>query len=309
MSAFVSGMRGAFLYLSKQPKLRKYVETSSDTSLLTSRFVAGMKLADGLNVVRELDQRGIRASLDHLGENVQTEAEAFRARDQYLAALREITSQRLPATISVKVTSLGLDISDELCRENVDTLVRAAQEGGTAVEFDMEDSSYTDRTLSLTTDMHRKYGAVRAVVQAYLYRTEADVQRLIEEGVSVRLCKGAYREPASAAWQHKEQVDRNYVRLMELLLDRGSYPAIATHDDAITGHCIQYVRSRGIKPERFEFEMLYGVRRKLQEQVLRRQFRLRLYVPYGEAWYPYFMRRLAERPANVMFLARSLASD
>lgn len=309
MSAFVSGIRGAFLYLSKQPNLRQFVETSPEARALTSRFVAGLMLEDGLRVVRNLDKRGFLSSLDHLGENVTSQAEALAAKDDYLAAVRQLATEHLPTTISMKLTSLGLDVSQDLCFANTDQLVRTARELGTAVECDMEDSTYTERTVAIVSEMHRRYSAVRAVLQAYLYRTEADVNEMNRLGVPVRLCKGAYREPASVAWPHKEDVDRNYVKLMKLLLDQGIYPAIATHDEAIVGECIHYVRTQRIPPDRFEFEMLYGVRRKLQEQVLARGFRIRLYVPYGSAWYPYFMRRLAERPANVLFLAKSLASD
>jgi proline dehydrogenase len=173
----------------------------------------------------------------------------------------------------------------------------------------MEDSSYTQRTLDIVRDLHSSGGPVRAVIQAYLYRTEADIEDMCARGIPVRLCKGAYREPASVAFPLKTDVDRNYVKLMRVLLERGAYPAIATHDEAIVGQCLEFVKARGIRPERFEFQMLYGVRRALQRQVVARGYRLRLYVPYGEAWYPYFMRRLAERPANVMFLAKSLVAD
>lgn len=309
MSAFVSGMRGAFLYLSRQPNLRRFLETSPEARTLTSRFIAGLTLEDGMRVVRELDARGVMTSLDHLGENVTTEAEALDAKDQYVAALRRIADAKLPATISMKLTSLGLDVSEELCRANTDELVRTARDLGTAVECDMEDSRYTERSVAILSEMHRKYAAVRAVLQAYLYRTEADVAGLNARAVPIRLCKGAYREPPDVAFPDKEDVDRNYVKLMKLLLERGTYPAIATHDERIVGQCIEHVRTHNIQPQRFEFQMLYGVRRKLQRQIVARGFRLRLYVPYGSAWYPYFMRRLAERPANVLFLAKSLAQD
>lgn len=302
-------MRGAFLYLSRQPNVRRFLETSREARALTSRFIAGLTLEDGLRVARELDARGVMTSLDHLGENVTTEAEAIDAKQQYLTALHRIADARLPATISMKLTSLGLDVSEELGHANTDELVRTARDLGTAVECDMEDSSYTDRTLAIVREMHDKYVSVRAVLQAYLYRTEADVADLNARGVPIRLCKGAYLEPPTIAWPQKQDVDRNYLKLMKVLLDQGTYPAIATHDENIMNQCIEHVRSRNIPRERFEFQMLYGVRRKLQRQIVARGFRLRLYVPYGSAWYPYFMRRLAERPANVLFLAKSLAQD
>ncbi|MDZ4798285.1 MAG: proline dehydrogenase family protein [Bryobacteraceae bacterium] len=309
MSAFISGMRGAFLYLSRQQNVRRFMETSPQAQGLTSRFIAGLHLEDGLRVAKELQARGVMTSLDHLGENVRTEAEAVAAKRQYLAALDRIAAAALSATVSMKVTSLGLDVSEELCRANTDELMSRAQSTGSRVECDMEDSGYTDRTLALVHEMHSKYASTRAVIQAYLYRSEADIEELNRRGIPVRLCKGAYREPAAVAWPDKVDVDRNYVKLMNAVLERGSYPAIATHDEAIVGQCFEFVRTRGIGPERFEFQMLYGVRRKLQQQIVARGFRLRLYVPYGDAWYPYFMRRLAERPANVLFLARSLTGD
>ncbi|MBC7927771.1 MAG: proline dehydrogenase family protein [Bryobacteraceae bacterium] len=285
------------------------METSPDARRLTSRFIAGLRLEDALQVTRAIQSRGMLTSLDYLGENVTSEAEALGARREYLAALQSIAKGALPATVSMKVTSLGLDLSEDLCQKSTDELVRTARDIGSVVECDMEDSSYTDRTLAVVRDMHAQYGSVRAVIQAYLYRSEADVEDLSARAIPVRLCKGAYREPVSAAWADKSDVDRNYVKLMNILLGHGSYPAIATHDEALVGQCIEYVRRHKIAPERFEFQMLYGVRRKLQQQIVSRGFRLRLYVPYGTAWYPYFMRRLAERPANVLFLAKSLAED
>jgi len=310
VSAFVSGMRGAFLYLSRQRTLRRYMETSGQAQRLTSRFVAGLELEDGLEVAGQLRSRGIYSSLDHLGENVSTEAEAASGRDAYLGALDAIAAAGLPSTVSVKVTSLGLDISPELCMANTEAIVRKAAMTGSLVECDMEDSSYTDRTLDIVHEMQRRYpGRVRAVIQAYLYRSEGDIDDLNARQIPVRLCKGAYREPAAVAWQEKHEVDASYVKLMKKLLDHGEYPAIASHDDAILREALAHVSSRRIDPDAFEFQMLYGVRRKLQRQVVAKGFRLRLYVPYGQAWYPYFMRRLAERPANVLFVARSLVGD
>lgn len=285
------------------------METSPQAQKLTSRFIAGLTLEDGIRVIREVQARGATTSIDHLGENVRTAAEACAARDAYLEALRRIAELQLPATISMKLTSVGLDISQDLCRENSEAIVRLARDTGTRVEFDMEDSGYVDRTLRLIRGLHEQFGSVRAVIQAYLYRSEADVEDLSRRGIPVRLCKGAYSEPPEVAWPNKSDVDRNYVKLMQILFDRGAYPAIATHDDAIVGQAYEYIRQNNIRPERFEFQMLYGVRRGVQQQVLQRGYRLRLYVPYGTAWYPYFMRRLAERPANVMFIARSIVKD
>ncbi len=303
-------MRGAFLYLSRQRNLRRFMETSSQAQRLTSRFVAGLELEDGLEVAGQLRSRGIYSSLDHLGENVSTSAEAASGRDAYLGALDAIAAAGLPSTVSVKVTSLGLDISPELCLANTDAIVRKAAMTGSLVECDMEDSSYTDRTLDIVSEMQRRYpGRVRSVIQAYLYRSEGDINDMNALRIPVRLCKGAYREPASVAWQEKHEVDASYVKLMKKLLDYGEYPAIASHDDAILREALAHVNARRIDPDAFEFQMLYGVRRKLQQQVVAKGYRLRLYVPYGQAWYPYFMRRLAERPANVLFVARSVVGD
>ena len=305
MSAFIPAFRGAFLYLSRQKQLRQWMETSSLARQLTARFIAGLRLEDAIRVATELQRRGMGSSLDYLGENVTNLEAAAQARDAYLAAIR--TVYPLQATVSMKITALGLDISEEACRSNTDALVRLACDTGSRVEFDMEDSSYTDRNLRLVHEMHERHGGgVRAVIQAYLYRSESDIHSLCDHGIPVRLCKGAYREPPSVAYPQKADVDANYVRLMKLLFERGKFPAIATHDDAMIGQTLQYVRERRIRSDAFEFQMLYGVRRDLQESIATQGYQLRLYVPYGEAWYPYFMRRLAERPANVLFIARSM---
>ena len=281
------------------------METSSVAQSLTSRFVAGLQLEDAVRVASELQRSGVLSSLDYLGENVRRIEEAAEARDAYLAAIR--TVYPLQGTVSMKITALGLDISEEVCRANVDTLVRLACDTGTRVEMDMEDSSYTDRNLKLVHEMQSRHGGgVRAVIQAYLYRSEEDIRLLCDRQVPIRLCKGAYKEPASVAFPKKDDVDANYVKLMQILFDHGTYPAIATHDEAMLDAVLKYVRERGVRADAFEFQMLFGVRRDLQARVVKEGYRLRLYVPYGAAWYPYFMRRLAERPANVWFVAKSL---
>jgi proline dehydrogenase len=306
VSAFIPLARGAFLYLSRQPRLRKWIETSPAARRFTSRFIAGMTLEDALRAARGLKAISTSASLDHLGENVTTIEEANAARDAYLAALDQIAAEKLGATVSMKVTSLGLDIDERVCFENTGAVVQRARDTGTRVEFDMEDTGYTDRNLRLVHAMHERYGSVRAVIQAYLYRSEKDIELLCERGVPVRLCKGAYREPATVAWPDKGDVDANYVKLMRILFDKGAYPAIATHDRAMIGEAISYAKKRVIRPGQFEFQMLYGVARSLQRRVVEQGYRLRVYVPYGKAWYPYFMRRLAERPANVWFVAKNV---
>lgn len=304
MSAHIPTLRGAFLLLSRQRQLRGWLETSRFARPLTTRFIAGLTLEDAVRVATELQRAGMLASLDYLGENVKTLDEAAQARDAYLAALRTVSP--LHATVSMKQTALGLDISEEACLANCESLVRFACDTGTRVEMDMEDSSYTDRNLKIVHEMQQRHpGGVRAVIQAYLYRSEADIRGLCDAGIPVRLCKGAYKEPESVAFPDKDDVDANYVKLMKLLFDRGTHPGIATHDDAMIAETLRYVQERHIRPDQFEFQMLLGVRRDLQKSIVREGYRLRLYVPYGAAWYPYFMRRLAERPANVLFLARN----
>ncbi len=282
------------------------METSGTSRKLTSRFVAGLTLDDAIRVARDLRTQGLYTTLDHLGENVTGLAEAQATRDAYLTALSRLAGEHLGATVSMKVTSLGLDLSDEACRENTESLVSKAKQTGSLVEMDMESNEYTDRTLDLVRQMHQRYQCVRAVIQAYLLRTEKDIADLCELGVPVRLCKGAYQEPPNLAFREKADVDRNYIKQMKVLLDRGNYPALATHDEKIIQEILRYVKEQKYTAERFEFQMLYGVRRDLQKKLATAGYRVRIYVPYGDAWYPYFMRRLAERPANVMFLVRNL---
>jgi proline dehydrogenase len=283
------------------------MENSPLSRKLTARFIAGSTLADGIRVLEQLASERISGTLDFLGENVTSLTEAARSKDCYLAALSEIERAGLPATVSIKLTQFGLDFSEDACRNNVAALVQRASEMNSRVEIDMESSEYTDRTLELVTRLQDQFGGyVRAVIQAYLYRSEADIRALSARNVPVRLCKGAYREPPNVAFPQRSEVDQNYVRLMKLLLDQGAYPAIASHDERIIREALRHIREQKIGPDRFEFQMLYGIRRDLQRELVAQGFQLRLYVPYGDAWYPYFMRRLAERPANLLFLAKNL---
>jgi proline dehydrogenase len=300
-------LRRSFLYLSQQSWLRHWMEHSSVSRKFTSRFIAGRRLDEAIQVMTTLRRENMDASLDFLGENVTSLEEAAASRDSYLGTLEAIRASRLPATVSVKLTQLGLDFSSEACRDNVSQLVKQAAAMKTRVEIDMESSEYTDRTLDIICALFERFpGSVRAVIQAYLYRSEADIRRLNTLGIPVRLCKGAYRESAKVAFPLKSEVDRNYVKLMRLLLEEGADPAIASHDERIVRDARLYISERKIPPSRFEFQMLYGIRRDLQKWLISEGFRVRLYVPYGDAWYPYFMRRLAERPANVLFIARNL---
>lgn len=299
-------MRAILLFLSRRKSLRKWLETSPVARRLASRFVAGDTLDDALEAGRCINSEGISLTLDHLGENVTSLGEAEASRDVYLQALEEIARSGIQCNVSLKLTQFGIGVSEQACRANVEQLVRRAKEVNNFVRVDMESSDYTERTLQLVRDLHSRYGAVGAVIQAYLYRSEKDVEMLCRQGIRVRLCKGAYLEPPEVAFRRKSDVDRNFVHLMKLLLAAGTYPAIATHDPKMIEETKNFARGRDIAPDSFEFQMLYGIRRDLQRRLVAEGYRLRLYVPFGKAWYPYFMRRLAERPANLIFLARNL---
>jgi len=297
-------VRSLFLFLSRQRHLRGWVENSRLAQRLSSRFVAGMTLKEALAVGRRINSEGITLTLDHLGESVTSLDEAAQARDVYISTLSAIHENGIRGNVSLKLTQFGLDLSQPECRANVAQLVERAHALSSFIRIDMESSEYTDRTLQIVEDLHTQYGCVGTVIQAYLRRSRADIQRLCARGIRVRLCKGAYLEPAEVAFPNKADVDRNYVELMQLLLDQGHYPAIATHDEKIIEQTKAYVAKRRIASDCFEFQMLYGIRRDLQRKLVAQGYRLRLYVPFGKAWYPYLMRRLAERPANVFFIAR-----
>ena len=297
-------MRSIFLFLSRQRHLRRWVETSRLAQRLSARFVAGPTLDDALRVGRRINNEGIVLTLDHLGESVTSLGEAAQARDVYLRALTAIHEHGVRGNVSLKLTQFGLDLSADACRANVAQLVERAASLTGFVRIDMESSEYTDRTLGLVEDLYAQYGSVGTVIQAYLYRSRKDIERLCARRIRVRLCKGAYLEPASVAFARKADVDRNYLDLTRLLLDQSDQPAIATHDERIIDQTKAYAARKGIGRDRFEFQMLYGIRRDLQRRLVAEGYRLRLYVPFGKAWYPYLMRRLAERPANLFFLAR-----
>jgi proline dehydrogenase len=282
------------------------METSSLARRLATRFVAGETLDQALGVGRDLNSENISITLDHLGESVTSLEEAAEARDVYLGAMTAIQQTGIRGNVSLKLTQFGLDLSAGDCRANVEQLVSQAAAWNSFVRVDMESSAYTDRTLDLVRDLHARHKAVGVVIQAYLYRSRKDVEDLCERGIRVRLCKGAYLEPASVAFPQKADVDRAYAELMKLLLERGDYPAIATHDEALIEETKRYAARKKISPDTFEFQMLYGIRRDLQRKLIQDGYRLRLYVPFGKAWYPYYMRRLAERPANVLFMVRNL---
>ncbi len=282
------------------------METSQTARRLATRFVAGETLDQALGVTRKLNGEGITVTLDHLGESVNSLDEAAEARDVYLRTLDAVQQGGVQGNVSLKLTQFGIDLSEAECRSNVERLVARAAECGNFVRVDMESSEYTDRTLALVRDLHAKHGSVGTVIQAYLYRSKADIEDLSRRGIRIRLCKGAYLEPAAVAFPKKTDVDANYIELMKLLLDRGTYPAIATHDEKMIEATRAYVAEKKIARDRFEFQMLYGIRRDLQRKLIAEGYRVRIYVPFGEAWYPYYMRRMAERPANVLFILRNL---
>ncbi len=304
-------LRQAFLFLSNQQQLYNFASHNSLAKKFASRFVAGETLETALPAVAALNAKGITASLDLLGESVSTEADARRAGQEYIAMLDSIHERRLDANVSVKLTAMGLDISEDLCVAIMQGILDRAREYGTFVRLDMEGSPYTEKTLSIFEDrLFPSYTQnVGIVLQSYLYRTQADTERANERKCRVRLCKGAYQEPATVAYPDKGDVDANYIRCMHALLQNGNYPGLATHDEAIIAEAKRFAREHHIALGRFEFQMLYGVRRDLQERLVREGYRMRVYVPFGTQWYPYLMRRLAERPANVAFMAANVMRE
>ena len=299
-------MRTFLLFLSRQKHLRKWMETLGWARRLSGRFVAGDHLPEALAVCQQMNKDGIAVTLDHLGESVSSLAEAASARQAYTEALSEIVNRKIDGNVSLKLTQFGMDLSLADCRSNVEQLVGQAARLNNFVRVDMESSEYTDRTLDLVRDLHARHGAVGTVIQAYLFRSRQDIEDLCKLGIRVRLCKGAYLEPPSVAFKEKSDVDKNFVELMKVLLDSGIYHGIATHDENMIAATERYAAERKIPRDAFEFQMLYGIRRDIQRRLVAEGYRVRVYIPYGEAWYPYFMRRLAERPANVIFLARNL---
>lgn len=295
-------LKNTLLYMAHNESVRKFVMSNRAARGVSRRFVAGEELNDALAATKVLNQRGLHVSLDYLGENVADENEARATAQGYREILDRIHDSNADANISIKLTALGLDISQELCEQNLVQILEHAATFPLFVRVDMEGSAYTERTMDLTLRMHERFEHVGTVIQSCLYRSKKDVEQLILQGVRVRLVKGAYKEPKSVAFQVKSDVDRNYVRLMNLLLQRGNYPALATHDEAIINAACKYTRNNGISPRSFEFQMLYGIRRDLQEKLVEQGYNVRVYVPYGSQWYPYLMRRMAERPANLIFV-------
>jgi proline dehydrogenase len=304
-------LRSALLYLSNQQQIFRFVRRNRLAKSFANRFVAGETLSTALDAVETLNARGITASLDLLGESVHNEAEAKSAGREYLAMLDAIEERKLNANVSVKLTAMGLDISEGLCTRIMQDILDRAAKYGTFVRLDMEGSDYTQRTLDLFENRlfpcYREH--VGIVLQSYLYRTFADVEQANRLQARVRICKGAYKEPDTVAYAEKDEVDRNYLKCLHALMLDGKYPGIATHDEAIVKEAKRFAKENSIDSSRYEFQMLYGVRRDLQDQLVREGYRMRVYVPFGTQWYPYLMRRLAERPANVAFLTGSVLKE
>ena len=298
------------LALASQESLARFSMGSPALRPMVLRFVAGERLDEAVAVTNVLNADGVHVALDHLGENTTDRESAQGAVTSYLDAVQAIVERKLDANISVKLTAMGLDVADDVAVENLCTVLGTAAQHDIFVRVDMEASVYTARTLEVLvrarTAGHTNTGPV---IQAYLYRSESDVAQLVADGVRVRLCKGAYDEAPNLAFRRKRDTDRNYVRLMKTLLQHGVYPAIATHDEEIITHARGFAAARGIGPDRFEFQMLYGVRRDLQETLSAAGYNVRVYLPYGAQWYPYLMRRMAERPANLAFVVGSMTRD
>ncbi|MCI0489268.1 MAG: proline dehydrogenase family protein [Blastocatellia bacterium] len=299
-------MKSLLLYLSGSEGFKRFLTRFKSFNKVTRRFVAGEELEEAVEAIRELNRQSISASFDHLGESIKVESETEEEVREYLRVFDRINENALDSNASIKLTQLGLDIDRELCYRNVRAVVEAAGRYNNFVRIDMEDSPRTDSTIEIFSRLRREFDNVGIVIQSYLYRSEKDIESLLEMGARIRLCKGAYNEPDSAAFPDKADTDANYIRLMQTLLGSGIYHAIATHDEKMISATRQFAAERGIGPDRFEFQMLYGVRRDLQEQLVAEGYRMRVYVPYGRFWYPYFMRRLAERPANLWFVLKNV---
>ena len=304
-------LRASLLYLSEQKQVFTFVRRNPLAKKFASRFVAGETLDTAVAAVRELNAKQISASLDLLGESVSTKEEAQQAADIAIRMLERIAADKLDANISVKLTQFGLDLDAALCIANTTRMLERARALNIFVRIDMESSAYTERTLELVEQsLYPKFPQhVGVVVQSYLYRTRQDVPRLNDLGMRVRLCNGAYKEPPSVAYPAKADVDKAYADLMATLIEHGNYPGIATHDEALIAQARSFVQAKAIPLDRFEFQMLYGVRRDLQDMLVKAGYRMRVYVPYGTQWYPYLMRRLAERPANIAFILGNVVKE
>jgi proline dehydrogenase len=304
-------LRTFFVRLSENPSLRNFAERSSLGRRVSGRFVAGTEIADAVRATQAVNRKSMSVTIDNLGENVTNPGEARHSAQLYQQILDAIAANQLNANISLKLTHMGLDVDETLARDIVSGLVAkaASMDPPGFVRVDMEGSPYTQRTLDFVHELHRMPGnanSVGTVIQAYLKRSESDIEKLLSESIRIRLCKGAYKEPAEIAFPVKSDVDANYVKLMKILMKSGIYHGLATHDENIILQAQAFATSEKLSRDSFEFQMLYGIRRDLQRKLARDGWRVRIYIPFGSEWYPYFMRRLGERPANVLFIARNL---
>ena len=304
-------LRALFVRLSENKTLRGFAERSAIGRRVSGRFVAGTEIVDAVHAAQGVNKAGMSVSIDNLGENVTNPDEARHSAQLYHQILDAIAAGQLNANVSLKLTHMGLDVDEQLARDLVSGLVAkaAAMQPRGFVRVDMEGSPYTQRTLDFVHELHQapvNRGSVGAVIQSYLKRSESDVEKLLAEGIRIRLCKGAYKEPASIAFEKKEEVDASYVRLMKTLMKSGVYHGLATHDANMIQQAQAFATSEKIARDSFEFQMLYGIRRDLQQRLVRDGWRMRVYIPFGTEWYPYFMRRLGERPANALFVARNM---
>jgi proline dehydrogenase len=301
-------LRALFISLSESRSLRGIAENSAIGRRISTRFVAGTQVEDVLRATRAINEAGPTVSIDNLGENVTNVEEARQSAALYHQLLDDIARLGLKANISLKLTHMGLDVDENLARDLVSGLVAKAASLKSFVRVDMEGSPYTQRTLDFVHELHRmprNRGIVGTVIQSYLYRSEKDVENLLADGIRIRLCKGAYKEPPEIAFQKKSEVDANYVKLMKILMKSGIYHGLATHDEAVINEAKAFAMREKIARDSFEFQMLHGIRRDLQQQLVREGWGMRVYIPFGTEWYPYFMRRLAERPANVLFIIKN----
>ena len=302
-------LRSTLLYLAGKQTPKKLLTGHALGRRMAARFIAGEEVEDALRVIRRLNADGLMVTLDYLGESVKEAAEAEAAAQVYVHLLDRLAAEGLNSHVSLKLTQLGLAIEEGIARRHLRMICECAARHHNFVRVDMEGSAFTEATLRVFQAVNAPRDVAGIVIQSYLYRSDKDVEELLKCGARIRLVKGAYDEPAEIAYRRKRDVDRSFARLMERMLSSGIYHAIATHDERLIAATRQYAREHGIPPERYEFQMLYGIRRDLQRNLLRQGERVRLYVPYGRQWYPYFMRRLAERPANLLFLLRNLVRE
>ncbi len=298
-------LKSILLYLSRQKVIQDIMINFGVTRRVVDRFVSGEELEDGLNAVKKVNSEGAIATLDHLGEEVSEPEEAVSATEVYVNALDEISKNGVETNVSVKPTQVGLKIDKKLCEQNFTKIIERAKKYDNFVRMDMEGSDCTQDTLEVFKSLRQRYDNVGIVIQSYLYRSERDVDEILKLGGRIRLCKGAYKEPKEIAFPKKQQVDENFLKLMQKMLLSGIYHGIATHDERLIEKTKEFAQKNNIPKDRFEFQLLYGIRRELQHKLVKEGYNVRVYIPFGKQWYPYFMRRLAERPANLFFFLKN----